>query len=147
MIFDTIGSMKTFVRNYGLYLALALALAGMLGSLYFSEFVGYIPCILCWYQRIVMYPLVAILMVGILRRDQNVWVYAMPLSLIGVGIALYHNLLQWHVIPENLSPCTLGISCVTKDVIAFNFVTLPLLSLAAFITISTLMFVYRASIK
>lgn len=139
--------MKTFVRNYGLYLALAISLAGMLGSLYFSEFVGYIPCVLCWYQRIVMYPLVAVLVVGILRRDMNVWAYALPLSLIGTGIAFYHNLLQWHIIPEKLSPCTLGISCVTKDIIALNFVTLPLLSLGAFVIISMLMFTYRASNK
>ncbi len=94
-----------------------------------------------------MYPLVAVLMVGILRRDRNVWVYALPLSIIGTGIALYHNLLQWHIIPEKLSPCTLGISCVTKDIVALNFITLPLLSLAAFVTISALMFVYRASTK
>jgi disulfide bond formation protein DsbB len=117
----------------------------MLGSLYFSEFAHLAPCILCWYQRICLYPLVLILGIGILRKDRLMWVYALPLSLIGTALALYHNLLQWGIISEKLAPCTFGVSCATKQVVALNFVTIPLLSLAAFVLISALMVIYRAA--
>jgi disulfide bond formation protein DsbB len=139
--------MKSWISEHSGYLAWAVALVSMLGSLYFSEIKNYAPCILCWYQRIAMYPLVAIIGVGILRRDRSMWTYALPLSIIGAGIALYHNLLQWKIIPEQLAPCTQGISCVTRNVIALNFVTIPLLSLAAFSLITVLMFIRRADTR
>lgn len=119
----------------------------MLGSLYFSEFAGYTPCILCWYQRIAMYPLVLIIGAGLLLKDKKMAFYALPLSIVGLVIAFYHNLLQWGVISEKLAPCTLGVSCVTKTVIAFNFVTIPLLSLTAFVLITGLMLGYHVANK
>ena len=135
--------MKLWIFKNSGYLAWVIALVAMLGSLYFSEFAGIQPCILCWYQRIAMYPLVAVVGVGILRKDRALWTYALPLSIIGTGVAFYHNLLQWHVISETLAPCTLGVSCVTRTVIALDFITIPLLSLGAFVLITAFMFAYR----
>lgn len=140
----TIMNIKSWLTKNSIYIAWVIALASTLGSLYFSEILGYAPCLLCWYQRIFMYPLVLILAVGLLIRDRRVSLYALPVSLIGLGIAFYHNLLQWQIIPENLAPCTLGVSCVNNLVLALNFITIPLLSLVAFILISVLMFIHRS---
>jgi disulfide bond formation protein DsbB len=137
--------MKSFIVKYGAYTAWGLALAAMLGSLYFSEVLKITPCVLCWYQRIAMYPLVVIIGAGILRKDTSMWAYALPLSIAGTGIALYQNLLVWNILSERLAPCVSGVSCVTQQFVALNFITIPLLSLAAFALITALMFVYRAS--
>ena len=122
-----------------LFVSWFVALAAMLGSLYYSEVRGLAPCVLCWYQRILIYPLVAILAVGIIRQDRSVPFYVLPLSIIGIGVALFQWLLQLGVIPEQAAPCTLGVSCVTKYVEYFGFITIPFLSLVAFIAITTMM--------
>lgn len=128
-----------FLRKYILYVAWVQALVAMLASLYASEIAHIAPCILCWYQRIFMYPLVAILAVGILRKDKNIPYYVLPLSISGLLIALYHYLLQLGVIPESVAPCTAGISCASRLVQWFGFVTIPLLSLAAFAVVTASM--------
>lgn len=128
-----------FLRKYILYIAWVQALVATLGSLYFSEIAHYIPCVLCWYQRILMYPLVAILAVGILRKDKNVPYYVLPLSILGLLIAIYHYLLQMGVIPESVAPCVAGISCASRFVQWFGFVTIPFLSLVAFAVITACM--------
>ncbi|MEZ4583053.1 MAG: disulfide bond formation protein B [Caldilineaceae bacterium] len=83
-----------WLERYGLFIALAAAWIAMLGSLYFSEVAGYLPCRLCWYQRILMYPLTAIIAVGILRRDINLPFYILPFSVVGIGVSTYHYLIQ-----------------------------------------------------
>ena len=118
------------------HLAWFQAIVATGGSLYFSEVMKLPPCVLCWYQRIAMYPLVAILAVGILTRDARLRLYALPLSLIGLGIAIYHNLLYYGVIPESIAPCTTGVSCTTRQIEWFGFITIPLLALVAFSVIS-----------
>jgi len=133
--------MLSLIRRNALYIAFAQALAAMLGSLYYSQILHYAPCVLCWYQRILMYPLVLILAVGIMRRDKNVPYYVLPLSIIGIGFALYHYLLQRGIIPDSLAPCSLGVSCTTKYVEYFGFVTIPFLSLLAFVVITACMWI------
>ncbi|MES2437006.1 MAG: disulfide oxidoreductase [Patescibacteria group bacterium] len=125
-----------------LYTALAQAIVAMLGSLYFSEVMKLPPCILCWYQRIVMYPLVVVLAVGIIRRNKDIALYVLPLSLVGLGISIYHNLLYWKIIPENLAPCVAGISCTTKFFEWFGFITIPFLALVAFVVINACMVIF-----
>lgn len=136
---------KSWLSESSLYLAWALALASLGGSLYFSEIKHFIPCLLCWYQRILMYPLVAIIAVGLFRRDRVLAAYVLPLSITGIGFALYHNLLQWGIISERFAPCVNGVSCVTNHVVALNFITIPLLSLTAFTVITILMIIHWRS--
>ena len=139
--------LMTLLSKYALYLAFLQAWIATLGSLYFSEIAKFPPCVLCWYQRICLYPLVAILTVGILRRDQKVYLYVLPLSITGSIIAVYQNLLYYNIIPESIKPCEQGISCTTKYIEWFGFVTIPLLSLTTFLIISILMIimiVYKA---
>ena len=128
-----------------LYIALIQALIATLGSLYASEAQHLIPCLLCWYQRILMYPLIIILSVGILRRDKHLPFYVLPMSIIGMGIAFYQYLLQRGVIAESLAPCREGISCAnTTGQIWFGFITIPLLSFCAFAIITGVVyFSYR----
>ena len=136
-------AVKRFVATYILYFALIQSILATLGSLFFSEVMKLPPCVLCWYQRILMYPLVALVTVGILRRDKGLPLYVLPLSLTGLTIAIYHNLLYYKILPESVAPCTMGISCTTKQLEWFGFITIPLLSLTAFTVISICMFLYK----
>jgi len=122
--------------------ALAVAVVATLGSLYFSNVLGFPPCVLCWYQRIAMYPQVVILSVGLLLRDARAYLYALPLALAGLGVAVYHNLLYYKLLPESIEPCMLGVSCTTKFIEWFGFVTIPLLSLAAFLLVTGALVAY-----
>lgn len=130
-----------WVLSKAIYLAFILAWASTLGSLYFSEIAKFPPCVLCWYQRIVMYPLVVILTVGILKREKQIYLYVLPFTIIGFVIGAYHNLLYYSIIPESIQPCTLGISCTTKYIEWLGFITIPLLSLSSFAIITILMLI------
>ena len=132
-----------WLKNNVLYVAFLLVLVSILGSLYFSEVMNFAPCVLCWYQRILMYPLAIILLVGIWKKDQNVTDYVLPFSVLGFLIALYHNLLYYNIIPESLRPCRVGVSCTTKYLEIFGFITIPLMSLVAFAFITACMIFYK----
>src|SRR5579884_1100964 len=118
-----------------LYLALIQAIVATSGSLYFSEIAHFPPCVLCWYQRVCMYPQVVLFFVGILKKDKWLPYYVLPLSIVGLCISIYHNLLYYKIIPEALAPCVNGVSCTTKFIEWFGFVTIPFLSMCAFIII------------
>lgn len=125
------------------YLAWAQALIATAGSLFFSEVLGFLPCILCWYQRILMYPLVLIIGVGILLRDQRARYYILPLSILGWIVGLYHNLLYYGAIPEEFHICTSGIPCETRWIEWLGFVGIPTLSFTAFTAITLAMLWYQ----
>ncbi len=133
-----------------MYLAVAFfqALIATLGSLFFSEVMKFTPCTLCWYQRICMYPLVTILLIGILKKQKDIHHYVFPLSITGWVIALYHVLLYHGVIPSPLI-CTPGQSCTTKFFAWFGFISIPLLSLVAFsvINVSLILFLKQQKKK
>ncbi len=131
-----------FVKKNILYVAWFQALSATLGSLFFSEILKFPPCLLCWYQRILMYPLVWIIAAGILRKDKHLAVYVLPLSVLGMIIAFYHNLLYYNIIPESQIPCTLGISCTTKFIEIMGFITIPFLSYLSFLLITVCMIIY-----
>ena len=132
-----------FLKKYVLYLAWFQALAATLGSLFFSEVLKFPPCVLCWYQRMCLYPITVILAVGILRKDTKVDYYVWPFLIAGWLIALYHNLLYYSILPEAAAPCIAGISCTTRFIEWFGFITIPLLSLSAFTILGVFMIIYR----
>jgi disulfide bond formation protein DsbB len=135
--------MYRWLKKNILYIALLQATITTLGSLYFSEIRDFPPCVLCWYQRVFMFPLVILIIVGILRKDRGLWLYVLPVSIVGWCIALYHNLLYWKILPESIQPCTLGISCTSVYIEWFGFVTIPFLSLAAFTVIIISMLILK----
>ena len=117
-----------------------IAMVATAGSLFFSDVMGFVPCQLCWYQRIAMYPLSVILLIGILQEDRRAGVYGLALAVPGLLIALYHNLIQWEIIPKGLIPCTQGIPCGTIYINWLGFITIPFLSMMGFAVITGLLF-------
>ena len=126
----------SWVKKHSLEIIFLQSLVAMAGSLFFSEIQNLAPCILCWYQRISIYPIVAISAVAIWFGDKKAYRYILPLSIIGGLIAFYHNLLAYKFIPEAVAPCTFGVSCVTQYVAWFGFITIPFLSFVAFAVIT-----------
>jgi disulfide bond formation protein DsbB len=120
-------------------LAWIVATVSTLGSLFFSEVMKLPPCVLCWYQRIAIYPLVLILGVAWLKNDTRVKLYALPLVITGLLIAIYHNLLYYKILPESISPCVQGISCTTRQIEWLGFITIPLLSLGSFAVLALIL--------
>lgn len=127
------------IAYYAPYAAWVIALIATFGSLYASEIAKFPPCVLCWYQRICMYPLIVIIAIGILKKDRVMPLYVMALSVIGFSVAFYHVLLYYQILPESVAPCIQGISCTTKYIEWFGFITIPFLSLCTFATITLLM--------
>lgn len=118
-----------------------IALVSTLGALFIGEVMGRTPCVLCWYQRIAMFPLAFVLGVACYLSDLNVRRYALPLAIGGGAIALWHSLLFAGFISEAIQPCTqTGPSCSGEDQVLFGYLPLPYLSLAAFSLISLLLF-------
>ena len=113
-----------------------MALVGTVGSLFFSEVMLYPPCVLCWYQRIALYPLVLIIGVGIATADRRVVKYALPLALAGLAIAVYHNLLYYGFVPESITPCTEGVPCNAVQIEMLGFITIPLMALGGFVSVA-----------
>lgn len=127
-----------------LFLAWLLALLATAGALFLGEVMGRTPCVLCWYQRIAMFPLVLILGIGLIASDVRSVRYALPLAGVGWGIAAYHVLIFWGVVLKDLVPCGKGSSCADADVQMAGVVPIPLLSLAAFTGILVALWVARA---
>lgn len=134
--------MKKIIEKYALRIAFIQALIATFGSLYFSEIANFIPCTLCWYQRICMYPLVVILGIGIAEKKKDIYKYVLPFSITGWLIAVYHNLLQYDIISENVYVCTAIGSCTQRYVNLYGFITIPLMSLVAFTIINICIIVY-----
>ena len=123
--------------------AWGVASLAMAGSLYLSEIAHLIPCSLCWYQRIAMYPLVFVLGVGMLRGDTGVWRYGLPLTLVGLAIAIYHVTIQW--MPSlDVGACSVGAPCSGRYVAVFGFISIPTMAGAAFLLIAALMLLLRS---
>ncbi len=121
------------------FAAWLVAAGSTLGALFFGEVMQFPICRLCWYQRVLMFPLALILPMGLFPFDPKVVRYALPLALPGLGVAVFHQLLVAGVIPESIQPCTQGIPCSTTVVAWFGFVTIPWLSIAAFASIVALL--------
>ena len=113
-------------------------------SLFFSSVLEYQPCVLCWYQRICLFPMIFILGAGLFPTfDKSVIKYALPLSVAGGLTAFYHTLLYGGIIPENIQPCSKGVSCTEKYIELFGFVSIPMLSFLAFSAIVTLLLILK----
>jgi disulfide bond formation protein DsbB len=127
------------------YIVFCISTIALFMSLYFSEIMKLVPCKLCWYQRINMYPILPMTVAGILMKDKKLACYVLPLSIAGLLLALYHNLLVWGIVPESAAPCTAAVACSKQDFVLYGFITIPLMSLAAFAIITILMLIYARS--
>lgn len=133
--------------NKSLLLSWIAALIATLGSLYFSEVMHFIPCTLCWYQRIFMYPLAIMLGIAVYRNDLDIYKYVLPLSVIGMLVSGYHTLLQKLPFLQRFEMCTSGVPC-SKDYINWlGFITIPILAFIAFTIITISMVIVARSQK
>lgn len=126
-----------------LFAAWTVALLSTFGAIFIGEVMGKTPCLLCWFQRAFMFPLAVILAVACYTSDAGVWRYALPVAGVGLLIAVYHNLLFWGVLPEEIQPCGTGPSCSSADLNLIGFIPIPVLSLAAFTALAVLLMLIR----
>lgn len=133
-----------FVKPAALWLAWLIAAVAMAGSLYFSEEANFVPCKLCWFQRIAMYPLALLLLIAAVRRDVGVRMYAVPLAVVGAAISTYHYLIEWR--PSlGSGTCELTAPCTVPWFRQFGFISLPLMALCGFAAIVALLTLGRSS--
>lgn len=131
------------IGKYGIYLAFLTALTAMLSSLYYSEVVGFLPCTLCWYQRIFSYATVFILGLSIIKKDNSIIPYGIFLSFLGGIIALYHSYIQIsHT--ESVVCGESAVSCGEMYFTLYGYITIPILSLTTFVL--TILFLHLKDI-
>jgi disulfide bond formation protein DsbB len=132
-------SLASAIAPQGVLLAWIVALVTTLGSLYYSEHAGFVPCELCWYQRILMYPLVIVLGVAWLRRDQKIWLTALTFVGIGAPLSLYHWLVERVPAFAESSSCSVSVPCTAPWFEKLGFVTLAWMAMSSFLLIGVLM--------
>ncbi|CAN5145199.1 disulfide oxidoreductase [soil metagenome] len=134
-------------------ITLVQAILAMAGSLYFSEVELYAPCVLCWYQRIAIYPQAFLMAMALFQKDIKVYLYALPLLFAGTVVALYHNWIYYNSNffhpggPAITCSANGGPSCTERYLEYFGFVSIPLMSLAALIIMIVCMLRLRAISK
>lgn len=135
---------KLFSKN-GLLIAFVVALGSTVFSILYSEFIGFAACVLCWYQRIFMYPLVILLGLALYRKDKGIIDYALVLAAAGSIVSLYHNYIYYG--GSSILPCDAlgGVSCAQRYVFEFGYITIPLMSLTAFVLIIFSLFLAKRS--
>lgn len=132
-----LAALRGDVGRVALRLAPLVAGGATLGSLYYSEVVGYVPCTLCWGQRIFMYSLAVVLTVGALRNDLGVRAYGLALAIPGAALSIYHSWLQ--AFPRETSFCTAEAPCAERHVWELGFVSIPFMALCAFLLVIALL--------
>lgn len=132
------GAVSDFFKKQGIFISWMIAVIATSGSLFFSEVLKYTPCNLCWYQRILMYPLSILLLIATVKQDRNISAYVLPLSILGGLISTYHYLLEkTDLFPNGDAACGI-VPCTTEYINWFGFVTIPFLALVAFILITAI---------
>jgi disulfide bond formation protein DsbB len=127
-------AVRSGLWGYELWLAFLVAAIATGGSLFFSEIANFVPCELCWYQRICMYPLAIITLLAALAGDYRVARYLLPLPLVGAGVSIYHLLVENGVVKQTQA-CLISApgGCATKWIDEFGYITIPTLALTGFV--------------
>lgn len=125
-------SLRAALWGYELWAAFVVAALGTGGSLFFSEIAGFVPCDLCWFQRICMYPLSLLLLFAARHGDYKFARYLLPFPVIGAGVSVYHILVENHVV-STPAACQVGAGCAVKWINEFGYVTIPTIALSGFL--------------
>ncbi len=133
------GSAAASVKQTALPLASLVAITATLGSLYYSEIAGFVPCRLCWFQRIFMYPMAIVLPIAAFRRDFGIRIYMIAFPVIGLGIAVYHYLVQRVPSLSEGGSCDPTAPCSSAYVETFDFITIPFMAGSGFLLIGVLL--------
>lgn len=127
------------IKTFRIHLAWIVSIVATVVSLSFSNIFGFIPCELCWYQRILMYPLVIILGIATYNNDEDIVWYGLPFSILGLLFSLYHIAIQEIPSLELVKSCKIGVPCSVNYLNLFGFITIPMLSFMSFFIISFLL--------
>jgi disulfide bond formation protein DsbB len=128
-----LAALRRALWGYELWAAFVVAAIGTGGSLFFSEIAGYVPCDLCWFQRVCMYPLSILTLFAAWHGDHRFARYLLPVAVVGAGVSTYHILIENKVITEPASCRIGGAGCVVKWIDQFGYVTIPTLALTGFL--------------
>lgn len=136
-LLPSLSNLAKEISDEGQFLAFIFASTSALGSLFYSQIMQYIPCELCWFQRIFMYPLSILLFVSILKKDYKIFEYVLPLCILGSFFSVYHYSVQFFGVS---SVCDISgpSSCSDRAVEAFGYITLPFMALSGFISVAIL---------
>jgi disulfide bond formation protein DsbB len=131
------------LKGLELWAAFTVAATCMAGSLYLSEVAHLIPCTLCWYQRIAMYPLAILFLIAAIRRDHGIRIYGATLAGIGAAISTYHRLIQAFPELDSGTACSTVAPCTAAYIMKFDFITIPYMALSGFLLILALLWLDR----
>jgi len=139
----TLSFVRPFIRKYGLIAAWTVALFAFTGSLIYSENVGFTPCRYCWFQRIATFPQIILLGIASIRRDASIIFYSLPLAIIGIGIGIYHYLLQFGAVgKDGGSACGAvgqSVACNSLYIFEYGYITIPLMAVTANVLIALIL--------
>lgn len=141
--FDRVEQFKSFISDHSRKIVFGFASLATLGSLYTSNFLGYEPCRLCWFQRIFMYPLVLLSGTSILLDKSDLKEYALPLVILGIPIAFIHGMVQRFDQFSSAGCSVTSISCSTEYTFHYGFITIPFMALAAFLAIGLVLWKFE----
>ena len=136
-----LNKIKTNYFEYSTYALWGIGWLSIFVSLYFSEIAKFVPCELCWWQRLLIYPIAIFGTVAIFKKEfRSFAYYALPFGVIGLIASLYHSLLQWGVITHDVLECSVGgaVSCSKPDFLWFGFITIPFLAFLGFVTVTAI---------
>ncbi|MFZ4632291.1 MAG: disulfide bond formation protein B [Patescibacteria group bacterium] len=128
-------------KNNAVPLAFFIALVSTGGSLFYSEIAKFPPCDLCWFQRIFMYPLIILLSLAWFKKDNRISFYSLPLVIIGFLFSLYHNYIYYTATESGF--CSIINPCTQKYIVGFEYISIPLMALIAFVAIALLLMFKR----
>lgn len=137
---------KRIVRSYGLIAAFLLALGASAMTLVYSDVFGFVPCSLCWFQRIFLYPQVVMLGIALYIGDTRVALYGVVLSLLGAIVALYQHVIQMGGSEFIACPESAG-DCAQRIIFEFGYVTFPLMAFTLFVFLGVLYLAYMRATK
>src|SRR5918911_769057 len=123
--------LRAWLWGYELWAAFVVAAIATGGSLFLSEVAGFVPCEMCWFQRICMYPLSLLTLFLAYHGDHRAARYLVPFPVIGAGVSIYHLLIENHVV-KTPAQCAIGAGCTVKWINYFGYMTIPTLALTAF---------------
>lgn len=131
-----------FVAKHSLQLGLSVALSAVIGSVFYSEIIGFEPCVLCWWQRVLIYPIAVIFIVALSKRLDNAFTYVVPLATLAAIVAFYHA--YTNLGGTSILPCTEeGSLCSRLYVMEFGYITIPTMSLTIAVYILVIAWIKR----
>lgn len=142
---DFLDRINDFARNRYRELALLVVLTASSGSLYMSNILGWTPCRLCWFQRILIYPMVVLLGVALFLEKDDIEDYLLPLAMIGIPVSTYHYIIQ-RVEQFHSAGCSvLAVSCSTEYTFYLGYITIPMMALTALVAVLVLMWKFSST--